>query len=244
MDSGYYAVLSGLVARGQALDTAANNLANASTNGFRAERDYFRDAILGPHAGGSQLNAALNNYGVVGGNHADLGQGPITPTGNPLDVAIEGAGFFAVSTKSGTRYTRDGAFARDMNGTLITSRHETVVGTNGKPILLPGGKVEISPDGTVSVAGGVAGVLKLVNFPPGNDVVPEGATLFRATDSAAIPATGVTLHQGSVEGSNLNVVEGSMHLMLVQRQAEMMQKALSIFHTEFDKTATEELSKV
>ena len=103
MDSGYYAALSGLLARSQALDTAANNLANASTNGFRAENNFFRDTILGPNASNSQLNSAVNDYGVIGGNHVDLEQGQLTATGNPLDVALQGSGFFTVQTAAGVR---------------------------------------------------------------------------------------------------------------------------------------------
>jgi flagellar basal-body rod protein FlgF len=244
MDSGYYAALSGLLARSQALDTAANNLANASTNGFRAENNFFRDTILGPNAGNSQLNTVLNNYGVIGGNQVDLQQGQLTPTGNPLDVALDGAGFFEVQAANGVRYTRDGAFQRASDGTLRTSRNERVLSPNGNPIMLPPGPIDIAPDGTISVAGGVAGRMAVVDFPAGTDLVPEGATLFRAPAQSARPAASTQVHQGSLEGSNINVVTGTMQLMLIQREAEMMQKALSIFYSEFNKTATQDLAKV
>lgn len=81
MDSGYYAAFSGWLARSQALDVAAGNLANAGTAGYRAERDYFRSAILGPDALNSQLNTTVNAFGVLGGSRLDLGQGALTPTG-------------------------------------------------------------------------------------------------------------------------------------------------------------------
>lgn len=244
MDSGYYAALSGLLARGQALDTAANNLANASTTGFRAEDDFFRDAVLGPNAADSQLNGVVNDFGVIGGNRVDLQQGQFTATGNPLDVALQGSGFLTVQTANGVRYTRDGALRRASDGTLKTTRNETVLGPNGKPIVLPPGQVDIAPDGTISVEGGVAGRLALADFPSGTPIVPEGTALFRAPVQAAVPAANVEVHQGSLEGSNLNVVSGTMQLMLIQRQAEMMQKALSIFYSEFNKTASEDLAKV
>src|ERR1700730_13494829 len=106
MDSGYYAAMTGLLARTQALDTAASNLANAQTAGYRAEREYFRSVLLDPlgsdvqlsgsQLGRSQLGNTVNNFGVLGGDHLDLGQGVLTPTGNPLDLAIEGQGFFAI----------------------------------------------------------------------------------------------------------------------------------------------------
>ncbi len=86
--------------------------------------------------------------------------------------------------------------------------------------------------------------MAVVDFPAGTNVVPEGATLFRAPAQAARPAASTEVQQGSLEGSNINVVTGTMQLMLIQRQAEMMQKALSIFYSEFNKTATQDLAKV
>src|SRR5579864_9403983 len=103
MDSGYYAAMTGLMARTQALDTAADNLANAQTPGYRAEREFFRSALLGPDALDSQLGQTVNNYGLLGGDRLNLGQGAIEQTGNPLDLAIEGQGFFAIRTAQGVR---------------------------------------------------------------------------------------------------------------------------------------------
>src|ERR1700757_5267385 len=109
MDSGYYAAMTGLVARSQALDKAASNLANTQTPGYRAEREYFRSVLLGPDALDSQLGKTVNNYGLLGGDRLNLAQGPLQQTGNPLDLAIEGQGFFQIQTASGLRYTRDGS---------------------------------------------------------------------------------------------------------------------------------------
>src|SRR5580704_3147352 len=120
MDSGYYAAMTGLLARTQALDTAAANLANAQTPGYRAEREYFRSVLLGPDALNSQLGQTVNNYGLLGGDRLNLAQGALEQTGNPLDLAIEGQGFFAVQTAIGMRYTRDGSFHRSPTGLLAT----------------------------------------------------------------------------------------------------------------------------
>src|SRR5580692_9973584 len=106
MDSGLYAAYTGLLARTQALDTAANNLANAGTAGFRAQRDYFSGVLAGGiDQAASQVGQSVNGFGVLGGNRLDLGQGEIRATGNPLDLALEGQGFFAVQTAHGIRYT-------------------------------------------------------------------------------------------------------------------------------------------
>jgi flagellar basal-body rod protein FlgF len=244
MNSGYYALLTGLLARSQELDTASNNTANTSTKGFRAETDFFRDTILGPNAGDSQLNRALNDYGVVGGDYVKQGQGQLTPTGNPLDVALQGPGFFAVQTAAGVRYTRAGNFMRGADGALRTAKNQVILGVNGTPIIVPPGQVDIALDGTVSVAGGVAGKLEVVDFPKETPLAPEGDTLFRAPAQTATPALSTEVHQGSLEGANIDAVTGAINMTLIARQAEMMQKALSIFYADLDKTATEDLAKV
>jgi flagellar basal-body rod protein FlgF/flagellar basal-body rod protein FlgG len=239
-----YAALSGLLARSQALDTAANNAANTTTKGFRAETNYFRETLLGPHAGNSQLNTVLNDYGVIGGDWVKTGQGQLSSTGNPLDVALQGPGFFVVRTAAGVRYTRAGNFQRAPDGTLRTERNEPILDANGNPIVLPPGPIDIAFDGTVSVAGGVAGRMAVMDFPKGTNLVPEGATLFRAPAQSATPAAATEVHQGNLEGSNIDAVSGGINMTLIARQAEMMQKALSLFYSEFDKTASVDLAKV
>ncbi len=244
MDSGYYAAFSALLARTQALDSAASNLSNANTNGFRAEREYFRSAIMGPHAVESQLNTTINDFGVLGGNRLDLGQGALSHTGNPLDVAIEGNGFFQVQTAQGVRYTRDGSFQRSSTGALITAKGEPVLNPAGKPIQIPTGQINVGADGAVSVGGATAGQIGVVTFTTSDALVPEGVNRYRGAADKVQKATAYTIHQGSLEASNQDVIQGTLQLVLVQRQAEMMQKALSIFHTDFDKIASEDLPKV
>ena len=136
MDSGYYAAMAGLVARTQALDTAASNLANAQTPGYRAEREFFRSVLLGPDALNSQLGRTVNNFGLLGGDQLSMVQGALTATGNPLDLAIEGEGFFEVETANGQRFTRDGGFHRSSAGRLVTAAGEPVLSTRGLPIQL------------------------------------------------------------------------------------------------------------
>ncbi len=244
MDSGYYAAFAGLLARSQALDVAAGNLANAGTAGYRAERDYFRSAILGPDALNSQLNTAVNAFGVLGGSRLDLSQGALTPTGNPLDLAIEGDGFFSIQTQQGTRYTRDGQFERAQDGTLTTQAGETVLDAAQKPIRVPAGEIVVGTDGAVSVNGAIAGKIALVGFASGAALTAEGANRYAAADgSQPSPAAG-SIHQGALESSNQDVIDGSLSLVLMQRQAEMMQKALSMFSNDFDKAASEDLPRV
>jgi flagellar basal-body rod protein FlgF/flagellar basal-body rod protein FlgG len=252
MDSGLYAAYTGLLSRTQALDTAANNLANSNTNGFRAQQDYFRGVMAGMSQDSvgddNGIGSAVNQFGILGGSRLDLGQGQVTATGNPLDLALNGSGFFQVKTAHGTQLTRDGAFLRSNDGTLTTQHGEPVLNASGAPIVLPTGSVHVGDNGDISVStpdGGsaIAGRLAIVNY-AAEDLAAAGTNHFVARDGAkALKADG-KVQEGALEGANQDAVHGTMQLMLVQRQAEMMQKALNVFHNDFDKTATEELGRV
>ncbi len=245
MDSGYYAAFAGLVARTQALDTAASNLANAQTAGYRAEREYFRSVLLDPLNGDSQLGGTVNNFGVLGGDHLDMGQGVLTATGNPLDLAIEGQGFFAVQTPNGVRYTRDGSFHRTRDGQLVTAAGEPVLSAQNRPIPVPPGEVSVGADGALSAGGGTVATVGVFTFPAGTQLTPEGKN--RYVPPANVKATlsaGATVHQGALEAANQDVIQGSLDLIMMQRQAETMQRALTIFHTDFNKTAAEDIPRV
>ena len=250
MESGTYAAYTGLLARTQALDTAANNLANAGTTGFRAQRDYFRGLLADStdSYNASQVGEAVNGFGVLGGNHISLSQGQLQTTGNPLDIALDGSGFFAVQTSNGIRYTRDGSFRRSSTGVLETSGGNAVLDAQQRPITIPTGTARIAPDGTISVTtpdgSGVVGKLGMFDFADPSALTPEGISQYAAPSSAVPTATTATAVQGSLEGANEDAVHGTMQLILVQRQAEMMQKALSIFNTDFDKVAGEDLGRV
>ena len=245
MDSGYYAAMTGLIARTQALDTAAANLANAQTPGYRAEREYFRSVLLGPDALDSQLGRTVNNFGLLGGDRLSMTQGALQQTGNSLDLAVEGDGFFQVQTPNGLRYTRDGGFHRAQNGQLVTSAGEPVLSTTGQPIAVPPGEVTVGADGVLSVAGGTVATVGVFTFPSSAQLTPEGANRYVPPEGVApVLSKQATVHQGAIESANQDVIQGSLDLIVMQRQAEMMQKALTVFHTEFNKIATEDLPKV
>jgi flagellar basal-body rod protein FlgF/flagellar basal-body rod protein FlgG len=244
VDSGYYAAFSGWLARSQALDVAAGNLANAGTAGYRAERDYFRSVVLGPDALHSQLDATVNAFGVLGGSRLDLSQGALTPTGNPLDLAIAGDGFFAIQTQQGIRYTRDGQLERARDGTLTTEAGEPVLDARQQPIEVPGGEIVVGSDGAVSVNGAIAGKIAVFGFGPEGALMAEGANRYAAPDGTTPTVATGSIHQGALESSNQDVINGSLQLVLMQRQSEMMEKAVSMFSNDLDKTASEDLPRV
>src|SRR5271157_4802472 len=148
MDSGYYAALTGLMAKMDALDVAASNLANVSTAGYKSQKEFYSSltAALSGRMPASNLNRAINDYGILGGAVVSSESGSLQKTGNQLDVAVEGTGFFAVQTRAGVRYTRNGSFRLDPSGHLISSVGDAVLGELG-PITLTSGQVSISPDG-------------------------------------------------------------------------------------------------
>jgi flagellar basal-body rod protein FlgF/flagellar basal-body rod protein FlgG len=245
MDSGYYAAMTGLVARTQALDIAATNLANASTPGYRAEQEYFRSALMGPDAADSQLGQTVNNFGLLGGDHLNLSQGALEETGNPLDLAIEGQGFFQVQTPNGPRFTRDGGFHRTSGGQLVTEAGDPVLSAIGQAIPIPPGTVSVGVDGAISVAGGVVASVGVFTFPKDAELTPEGSNHYIAPQGV-VPTLSkdAAVHQGAIESANQGTIPGTLNLLLIQREAEMMQRALTVFHTEFNKIATEDLPRV
>jgi flagellar basal-body rod protein FlgF len=244
MDSGYYAACAGLAAQTQALEVVAHNLANLATTGYRRQEATFRSLIAGGNTVTSNpLNAVVNNFGVLGGSRVDLEPGSLTPTGNALDLGIVGKGFFAVQSDQGVLYTRDGSFHVDAGGKLVTARGEPVLDEQG-PIVLPSGQVAISSDGTVSVDSNVVTKIRLVEFSPSTSLTSVGSAMYSApADSALAPAQS-SIRQSMLEGSNVSPVQGMVDLITIQRNAEMLQRAMSVFDTEFNQTAVQDLPKV
>ncbi|MFY9675614.1 MAG: flagellar basal-body rod protein FlgF [Terriglobales bacterium] len=244
MDSGFYAACAALLARNQALDSVANNLANISTPGYRGQNNIFRSLLASSSAYPlSPLNRAVNNYSVLGDTQLDLSQGNLEHTGSDLDFAIQGSGFFSVKTSSGDAYTRDGNFHVSADGFLVTAAGDKVMGDNG-PIPIVGAPVSVSPDGTISVNGVLAGTLKVVDFPAGTPLESLGQTYYTAPANTAKPATQASIQQGSLESSNVNAVASAVQLVTVQRYAELMQRALYLFHSEMNQVAAQDLPRI
>ena len=242
MDSGFYAACTGLAAQTEALDIIAENLANTSTSAYKARQATFQ-ALIAQHqlSPASVLNQAVNNYSVLGSTSQNWQQGNLEGTGNDLDVALEGSGLFAVQTKSGVRYTRDGNFKLSSTNQLVTANGDPVLGQNGAIPIAPG-NLSISTDGTVSINGALVGKLRVVSIAP-QDLSPEGAGLY-STKATPAAANGTLVRQGMLEGSNINPVQASVQLITVQRHAEMLQRALSEFHSEFNRIAANDLPRL
>jgi flagellar basal-body rod protein FlgF len=244
MDSGYYAASAGLAAQEQALELVAHNLANLSTTGYRAQQTTFRSLLTGDAAVSvNPLNIAVNNFGVLSGSRLDLSSGSLAPTGNPLDAAVAGGGFFAVQSAEGILYTRDGSFHMTSAGQLVTSEGNAVLGQQG-PITLPNGNVAISSDGTISVDGNIVDRLNLAEFRPGTNLTAVGNATYSAPAGAAQPAVESTVRQGMLEGSNVGAMQGVVQLITAQRNTEMLSRAMSAFDSQLNQTAVQDLPRV
>lgn len=203
--------------------TVSNNLANATTSGFRAQLDSFRAV---PVLGDGLPTRAFVVSATVG---SDFSPGTLEQTGRSLDVAVENRGWLAVATADGGEgYTRSGSLQVNENGLLLGSNGLPVVSDGGNITVPPNSRVTIGNDGTVSAissdqAGGapnVLGRLKLVN-PPEQDLVRGPDGLFRLKSGEPAPVDpNVKVLGGSLEGSNVNVVESMVEMINLARQFE------------------------
>lgn len=230
MGNGIYIALSGAKAQTTAMDVVSNNVANANTVAFRAERMSFGQAL-----GKAQSPDAA--YAQVRGGGTDTRAGAIQQTGNPLDLALVGDGHFAVKTPRGVRYTRAGNFRIGPQGTLVTSGGLEALGRTGEPIRVPADakSVQIGADGTVSAGEDVIGQLRISKL-DASTVKREGAGLF-AGNAAVADAEGVKIVPGALEKSNVNVVRGMVDLVRVSRGYESMLRMIESYRQIDSRTA-------
>ena len=236
MPGGAYSALSGMRTRLDELDRLAADLANVSTVGYKTERSAKTASQRDEFS--LALESAVDV--VMGGRKIDFRPGLIASTGRDLDVAIDGSGFFVVETPAGDRYTRNGSFSRRADGTLTTSTGETVLGENG-PITLPNGPVSISDNGTITSGTTVLGRLQVVQFASERDLIRESGAVFRALTGATPEPAEVRLVTGSIEQSNVNMVDRMAKLTELSRNFEQLNKGVTVLMNELDGRAISEL---
>lgn len=245
MDSAFYAAATALVARNDALDSIASNLANTSTKGFRGQHTSFGSVLAGyGQTFKSVENDDINSYGVLGKPSLNLSSGTLERTGNDLDVAVEGSGFLKVQVGTGVAYTRNGSLKISPQGQLTTQSGDAILSDTDKPIRIPSGaSVTISPDGTLMANDAIAGRMKVVEFSPSTELQSMGSTYYTAPPKSELPATGSQIRQGMLEGSNVDPVSTVVQLIDAQRSSEGMRHALSMIDSEMDKTAATDLAR-
>ncbi|HVY58790.1 MAG TPA: flagellar basal-body rod protein FlgF [Xanthobacteraceae bacterium] len=220
--------LSRQVALERELQVVANNVANMSTTGFKADNSIFEDYLMPTaRANNFQPGDRRLNFVQDRGTWHDFGQGPVEQTGNPLDVAIDGDAFLVVQTPNGERYTRNGALKLNSAGELVTSEGYQVLGENG-PIVFQqlDREVVISPDGRITVQEGPSaltdtqrGKLRLATFPQAQQLQKDGSSMFAAPAGVVPDAAPTTVRviQGVVEKSNVKPVVEMTRLIEITR---------------------------
>ena len=238
MAGGYYTALSGMQARLQVLDRLASDIANAGTAGYKAERATTTEARRPSF--GAELQSAIDVAGSAA--QVDLRAGTSAQTGRPLDVTIEGEGFFVISTDAGERYTRNGRFTRRADGVLATPDGQAVLGEDG-PITLGTGVVQVDSDGSVRHAGAVSGKLRIVSFADPTRLARETSLRLRNDGSPPTRLESPSLASGALEQSNVSVVERLAELTTASRSFESLQRALSVLMNDVDTRAITELGR-
>lgn len=213
-------ISDGLLAAARALrywetrqQVLAHNLANVDTPGFKGERVFARlmeDRLVEAHAA------------------TDMSTGPLSPTGRPLDLALEGPGFFVVETPDGERLTRGGAMRIDESGRLVTEAGYPLLGDNG-PLVLPPGTVDIDQTGMVRVDGREIGRLRVEAAPEGVTLLREAGGLYRP-DALRIPMDPARrkVRQGMIEASNVSAIESMVDMLTVQRSFAAVQNSVRV----------------
>lgn len=228
MQAELYTAAQGLLARQIELDVATHNLSNVDTQGFRRTQPFFQvfNAALegGPL---NPLNHASNNQPVLAGKFTAGEQGPIHITGEPLDMAIKGQGYFKVSTPFGVRYTRNGQFQRSPQGELVTDRGFRVLDEGNQPVLLGSQALKVGDDGTLYQGGTAVARLALVDFADRGSLIPEEDGLMTTLNPQIqeLAASG-RVSNGALEGSNVDLATEMIHLMEAQRAYEMNVRAI------------------
>ena len=231
MGSSMFVGLSGAIARLRQIDVVSNNLANADTVGFKRERIAFSSAFesaVSDLGVGDATGAPGRSFVVEAPGGIDASAGAFARTGEPLDAAIDGKGWFEIQTNKGSRYTRAGAFAVASDGTLVTQSGHPVLGAGG-PIAAGDRGATILPSGDLVDRKGLAlGRLRVVEFADPNALEPEGGNLFALRPDAAPPTEvkDVRVAAGSLENSNVQPVAELASLVLLQRAFEVSMRSI------------------
>jgi len=240
MNSGMYSALSGNIAAMKRMDIISNNLANVNTPGFKKDKMLFESMLAGNtnppvFPQGTTADPILQKDNV----YIDYAQGSVAKTGNPFDLAIDGDGFFTVSTPDGQAYTRQGNFHLTADGTLVTADGFPVMGQGGA-IKIQGGNVEIDAKGEVSVDGTPSGTISIVDFPKPYNLTKSAGALFTPSNPQDAPqAAKAGIRQGHLEGSNVEAITEMVQMIETNRYFDACQRVIKGYDDMAAKATTE-----
>lgn len=244
MENPSLVVLSQQVALSKQMDVIANNLANVNTPAYRGQTLLFNEFLgkaANPGIGGNGGKVAFVG---LGGTMPDIRPGPMEPTSNPLDFAIQGRGYFTLNTPQGLRYTRDGHFQINGQGQLVNTDGYQVVDTQGRPLTVPPGaaNIEITPTGVLNSEKGQIGQMQIVKFDSDVAMQKTGTDLYQ-TDAPSQPVDATTsVKQAMIEGSNVQPIVEVSKMIQVQRAYQSAQQMIMNEHNR-DLQAIQTLTK-
>jgi flagellar basal-body rod protein FlgF len=238
---------SGLKSRMESLDMLANNVSNSGTAGFKSDREFYNLYVSQDALDGSdEWRPDPTTSPIVEKHWTDFGQGTLLSTGNPLDLAVAGKGFFVVDSDKGALYTRNGNFRMSPAGRIVTQDglNVRVVRPDGQPATFdPQVPVTVDQAGQVYQNGQVTGSLVMAEMDDNSKLLKQGQTYFRLEGANPRLTASGEVHQGTLEASNVPVSEAAVRLVNVMRQFEMLQRAASI-GGEMNRQSVEQVAKV
>ena len=235
---------SGLQAQMDSFDMLANNMANASTTGFKVDREFYSTYLSGDAV--DQINPSVGSAPLVQRQWTDFSQGTLVNTGNSTDMALSGSGFFAVNGPNGALYTRNGGFHFSPQGVLVSAEGYPVRMTGGQTLQTQSASpLQVSSDGQVLQEGNPLGQLELTSFKDPSQLSRGAGTYFQNNDAQANPAVASTaeVSQGKTETSNAAPAEAAARMVSLMRHFEMLQRAIKI-GSDMNRQAIEEVAKV
>jgi len=245
MDPLTSAAAGGIRARLESLDLLANNIANASAPGYKTDHEFY-NLYVSSEAADSPSGTTPTTLPVVERQWTDFAQGTLTSTGGPLDLALNGAGFFVANSPSGPIFTRDGSFRLSAQGQLETEAGYAIQDSSGNPIVLDASEpIEVAPDGTIQQAGQGIAQIKVVDFKDSSALAKRGSNYFQVdlATMPPVPATQTQVAQGKLEAANAQPAESAVRLVNIMRQFETLQKAMTIGN-EMNRSAIQDVAKV
>jgi len=243
MIKGIYTSGSGMLPRVLKQEVFANNMANVNTVGYKKDNVFLHQLENAKQKAGLVTDLDWE-IPMVDDVYIDFGQGQLRQTNQPLDIALEGEGFFVVDTPDGERYSRNGAFSLTAEGTLIDGNSNSVMSDAG-PITIAGDEISFSNDGGVFVDGAEAGRIRVVNFEQPYNLRKVNDGYFMPEDESVLPeaATDFSIRQGYVEASNVNIIQNMVDMLVSFRAYQSGQKAIQAQDETLDK-AVNDLGRV
>ena len=232
-----YSATEGMTNQQTVLEVVTNNLANVNTYGYKRDDLSFSDTLSA--LGVPEMDSTYTPDSDPVKFKTDFSQGYTQSTGNPLDLALDGDGFFVIQYDDGIRYTRSGNFSLNSSGQLVTIDGYPVLGING-PIQIQGSQLEIDSTGQIIVDGALIGKLRLASFQDNSALIKAGHNTFIKTDANITELAAVAdVMQGFLESSNVNAVHEMVRMIEAMRMYEAYQKSLLLLNETLEQASNE-----